>query len=97
MGVITLDLFSTKRIEREWISLQYLQVLDADERKTSVDDTKAAFISRFIMKQLIREGVIEIDTLVTDEIVAIKSTQQIQLVKCKLTILLCNLRQPQSP
>lgn len=72
--VPALDLFGTKRIEREWASLQDLKVLDADGRKISMDDTKPTFISGFIIKQLIREGVIEVDTLVTDEIVATKST-----------------------
>ena len=48
-----LDLFGTKEVEREWVSLQDLEVLD------SVSDPKPTFISGFIVRQLVAEGVID--------------------------------------
>ena len=48
-----LDLFGTKEVEREWVSLQDLEVLD------SVADPKPTFISGFIVRQLVAEGVID--------------------------------------
>ena len=49
-----LDLFGTKEVEREWVSLQDLKVLD------SVSDPKPTFISGFIVRQLVAEGVIDV-------------------------------------
>ena len=49
-----LDLFGTKEVEREWVSLQNLEVLD------SVSDPKPTFISGFIVRQLVAEGVIDV-------------------------------------
>ena len=49
-----LDLFGTKEVEREWVSLQDLEVLD------SVSDPKPTFISGFIVRQLVAEGVIDV-------------------------------------
>ena len=48
-----LDLFGTKEVEREWVSLRDLKVLDAAE------DPKPTFISGFIVRQLVAEGVID--------------------------------------
>jgi len=48
-----LDLFGTKEVEREWVSLRDLEVLD------SVSDPKPTFISGFIVRQLVAEGVID--------------------------------------
>ena len=48
-----LDLFGTKEVEREWVSLQDLKV-DAAE------DPKPTFISGFIVRQLVAEGVIDV-------------------------------------
>ena len=48
-----LDLFGTKEVEREWVSLRDLKV-DAAE------DPKPTFISGFIVRQLVAEGVIDI-------------------------------------
>lgn len=55
--VPALDLFGTKEIKREWKSLQDLMVLDADGN-VSTEDTKPTFISGFIVRQLVKEGVI---------------------------------------
>ena len=49
-----LDLFGTKEVAREWVSLQNLEVLD------SVSDPKPTFISGFIVRQLVAEGVIDV-------------------------------------
>ena len=46
-----LDLFGTKEVEREWVSLQDLKV-------DAVEDPKPTFISGFIVRQLVKEGVI---------------------------------------
>ena len=48
-----LDLFGTKEVEREWVSLRDLAV-DAAE------DPKPTFISGFIVRQLVAEGVIDV-------------------------------------
>ena len=48
-----LDLFGTKEVAREWVSLQDLKV-DAAE------DPKPTFISGFIVRQLVAEGVIDV-------------------------------------
>eukprot|EP01083_Nonionella_stella_P144152 449516_1 len=54
-----LDVFGTKKIEREWVSLQDLKVLDSDSDGTSssisTEDTKPTFISGFIVRQLVKE------------------------------------------
>ena len=59
--VPALDLFGTKEVKREWKSLQDLNVLDSDGRTISTVDTKPTFISGFIVRQLVAEGVIDID------------------------------------
>ena len=48
-----LDLFGTKEVEREWVSLQDLKV-------DTTDDPKPTFISGFIVRQLVAEGVIDV-------------------------------------
>ena len=48
-----LDLFGTKEVEREWVSLQDLKV-------DSTDDPKPTFISGFIVRQLVAESVIDV-------------------------------------
>ena len=48
-----LDLFGTKEVEREWVSLQDLKV-------DAADDPKPTFISGFIVRQLVAEGVIDV-------------------------------------
>lgn len=48
-----LDLFGTKEIEREWVSLQDLDV-------TTGADPKPAFISGCIVRRLVAEGVIDV-------------------------------------
>ncbi|CAB9506401.1 expressed unknown protein [Seminavis robusta] len=55
--VPAVDLFGSRKIQRQWISLQDLKVLD-EENKISTDDTKPTFISGFIVRQLVKEGVI---------------------------------------
>lgn len=54
------DLFGTKEIQREWKSLEDLKVLDASGKSISTEDTKPTFISGFIARQLVKEGVIKI-------------------------------------
>jgi len=54
-----LDLFGTKRIMREWKSLEDLKVLDDDGISVSTEDPKPTFISGFIVRQLVKEGVID--------------------------------------
>ena len=54
-----LDLFGTKKIEREWVSLTDLKVLEEDGKTLGSVDTKSTFISGFIVRQLVKEGVIE--------------------------------------
>ena len=60
--VPALDVFGTKKIEKEWISLEDLKVLDSDgeSKNISEEDTKPTFISGFIVRQLIKEGVIKV-------------------------------------
>ena len=48
-----MDLFGTKEVEREWVSLQDLKV-------DSTVDPKPTFISGFIVRQLVKEGVIDV-------------------------------------
>ena len=48
-----LDLFGTKEVEREWVSLRDLKV-------DSTDDPKPTFISGFIVRQLVAESVIDV-------------------------------------
>jgi hypothetical protein len=54
------DLFGTKEIDREWKSLEDLKVLDTDGKSISTTDTKPTFISGFIVRQLVKDGVIDI-------------------------------------
>ena len=54
-----LDLFGTQRVQREWVSLEDLKVLD-HSGNISTEDTKPTFISGFIVRQLIKEGSIDI-------------------------------------
>ena len=58
--VPALDLFGTKETKREWISLQDLKVLDSDGKTISTEDTKPTFISGFIVRQLVKVGVIKV-------------------------------------
>jgi hypothetical protein len=53
------DLFGTKEIKREWKSLEDLKVLD-DMSGTSIstEDPKPTFISGFIVRQLVQDGII---------------------------------------
>jgi hypothetical protein len=60
-AVPALDLFGTREVPRKWNSLQDLKVLDADGRRISTEDTKPTFISGFIVRQLVLDGVIDID------------------------------------
>ena len=55
--VPALDLFGTDRIAKEWVSLEDLAVLDKDGSIGS-EDPKSTFISGFIVRQLVKEGVI---------------------------------------
>ena len=52
------DLFGTAEIPREWKSLAELKVLDADGAGIGTGDTKPTFISGFIVRQLVQEGII---------------------------------------
>ena len=58
--VPALDLFGTRESKREWVSLQDLKVLDSDGKTISTEDTKPTFISGFIVRQLVRDGVIRL-------------------------------------
>jgi len=53
-----LDLFGTTKVSREWVSLKDLKVLNKDGTTIGNDDTKSTFISGFIVRQLVKEGVI---------------------------------------
>ena len=55
-----LDLFGTREIRREWVSLEDLKVLGADGESIGTEDTKPTFISGFIVRQLVKEGVIRL-------------------------------------
>ena len=54
-NVPAMDLFGTREIRREWVSLQDLAVLDTDGAIGTVD-TKPTFISGFIVRQLCEDG-----------------------------------------
>ena len=54
-----LDLFGTKEVKREWKSLRDLKVLAADGASLGREDTKATFISGFIVRQLVEDGIID--------------------------------------
>jgi hypothetical protein len=60
--VPALDLFGTTEIRREWKTLTDLKVLDTNTDGGGVvmgsKDTKPTFISGFIVRQLVKEGVI---------------------------------------
>lgn len=58
--VPALDLFGAKKIKRQWKSLEDLKVLDGDGKGISTEDTKPTFISGFIVRQLVKDGVIDI-------------------------------------
>eukprot|EP01083_Nonionella_stella_P068903 183264_1 len=58
--VPALDVFGTKKIEREWVSLEHLKVLESDGKSISAEDTKPTFISGFIVRQLVKENVIDL-------------------------------------
>ena len=58
--VPALDLFGTKEVRREWRSLQDLKVLASDGRSLGTEDTKPTFISGFIVRQLVKDGVIKV-------------------------------------
>jgi len=53
-----LDLFGTTKVDREWVSLENLKVISEDGTTIGTDDTKPTFISGFIARQLVKEGVI---------------------------------------
>ena len=55
------DLFGTTKVNREWASLSELNVMKENGTpidSSSTDDTKSSFISGFIVRQLVKEGVI---------------------------------------
>ena len=56
--VPALDLFGTKETKREWVSLQDLRVLAGEE--ISTEDPKPHFISGYVVRQLVKDGVIEV-------------------------------------
>mmetsp|Transcript_50917 Transcript_50917/g.132322 ORF Transcript_50917/g.132322 Transcript_50917/m.132322 type:complete len:190 (+) Transcript_50917:126-695(+) len=58
--VPALDLFGIKEIQRKWVSLEDLKVLDSEGESLGTDDPKPTFISGFIVRQLVKEGVIDI-------------------------------------
>jgi hypothetical protein len=53
------DLFGIKAIPREWKSLQDLDVLNEDGQSISNMDTKPTFVTGFIVRYLLREGVLK--------------------------------------
>ena len=53
-----LDLFGTTKVDREWVSLKDLKVMSEDGTTIGTDDTKPTFISGFIVRQLVKEGII---------------------------------------
>ena len=57
--VPALNLFGLEEIEREWRSLEELKVLDS-QGNLCTEDTKPTFISGFIVRQLVKEGVMRI-------------------------------------
>uniref|UniRef100_A0A7S4MTZ9 Uncharacterized protein n=1 Tax=Odontella aurita TaxID=265563 RepID=A0A7S4MTZ9_9STRA len=58
--VPALDLFGTEHVKRQWKSLEDLKVLDSDGTSISKEDTKPTFISGFIVRQLVKDAVIDI-------------------------------------
>ena len=56
--VPALDLFGTKETKREWVSLQDLRVLAGEE--ISTEDPKPHFISGYVVRQLVKDGVIKV-------------------------------------
>ncbi|KAL7554069.1 hypothetical protein ACHAWF_017435 [Thalassiosira exigua] len=58
--VPALDLLGTTRVEREWVSLSMLKVLASDGETIDKADPKQTFISGFIVRQLVREGLIPV-------------------------------------
>jgi hypothetical protein len=50
-----------RKIKREWLSLEDLQSLDRSGKKVDTKDPKRTFISGFIDRQLVKEGVINIE------------------------------------
>lgn len=58
-GVPALDLFGTKPVKREWKSLRDLKVLSSAGEHIGTEDTKATFISGFVVRQLVEDGVIK--------------------------------------
>ena len=58
--VPALDLFGTKEVRREWKLLRDLKVLGEDGSSLSTEDTKPTFISGFIVRQLVKVGVIKV-------------------------------------
>mmetsp|Transcript_32208 Transcript_32208/g.94818 ORF Transcript_32208/g.94818 Transcript_32208/m.94818 type:complete len:413 (-) Transcript_32208:181-1419(-) len=55
--VPALDLLGTRRIAREWVTLRDLGVLN-QEGGMGDEDTKPTFISGFIVRELVKEGVV---------------------------------------
>lgn len=53
-----LDLFGKTKVKREWVSLEDLKVMEG--QRLGTEDTKSTFISGFIVRQLVKEGVIDI-------------------------------------
>jgi len=58
--VPALDLLGTREIKRDWVSLEDLKVLDSDGKSIGTEDTKPTFISGFIVRQLVKDRVIDI-------------------------------------
>eukprot|EP00592_Proboscia_alata_P017019 CAMPEP_0194398274 /NCGR_PEP_ID=MMETSP0174-20130528/126012_1 /TAXON_ID=216777 /ORGANISM="Proboscia alata, Strain PI-D3" /LENGTH=397 /DNA_ID=CAMNT_0039194551 /DNA_START=281 /DNA_END=1473 /DNA_ORIENTATION=+ len=56
--VPALDLLGSNTVKREWKSLEDLKVLDSDQR-IGTEDTKPTFISGFIVRQLVKDGVFD--------------------------------------
>lgn len=56
-----LDMFGTQQVPRKWVSLADLAVLDTQRRRLATHDPKPTFISGFIVRQLVKEGVIPIE------------------------------------
>jgi len=56
-----LDLFGTNTITREWRCLEDLKVL-AESGKICTEDPKPTFISGFIVRQLVKDGIIDVQT-----------------------------------
>ena len=52
------DLFGTAEVEREWVSLEDLKVLKGGVM--SAEDPKPTFISGFVVRQLVEDGVIDV-------------------------------------